>query len=161
MPPLAERPEDVELLIDHFVERFAARYHKDVRGLAPEARRLAGRYPWPGNVRELENRIRQAVILCDGAEIGCRDLALEIEADAHGPRSAGPRSAGPREAGTETMELDLAQVEKRHIERILASEDGAVAQAARRLGIHRGTLYRKMKKFGIESDGSPADPAGG
>ncbi len=63
VPPLAERPEDVPLLIDCFVERFAARYGKAVRGLSSQAAALAARYPWPGNVRELENRILQAVIL--------------------------------------------------------------------------------------------------
>ncbi len=141
VPALVERPEDVPILIDHFARRFAARYCKDVRGLSPEAAALAARYPWPGNVRELENRILQAVILSEGEEIGPEDLELDV---------AAARAAGARPAGAETMDLDLGGVEKRHIERVLASEGSSMARAARRLGIHRSTLYEKVRKYGIE-----------
>ncbi len=144
VPALAERPEDVPLLTDHFARRFAARYRKDVRGLSPEAAALAARYPWPGNVRELENRILQAVILCEGEEIGPRDLELDV---------AAARADGAMPAGGETDQLDLERLEKRHIERILASEDGGVAGTAKRLGIGRNTLYRKLEKYGIERSG--------
>ncbi len=144
VPPLAERPEDVPLLIDHFARLFAARYHKEVRGLTPEAAALAARYPWPGNVRELENRILQAVILCDGEQISARDLALDV---------AGARAAGAGPTGGETDQLDLEKLEKRHIERILANQEGSVAKTAKRLGIGRNTLYRKLDKHGIERPG--------
>ena len=141
VPPLAERPEDVALLIDHFVDRFAARYRKRVRGLSPEAAALAARYPWPGNVRELENRILQAVIMCGGELIGVRDLAVDV---------AAARTTGAGPAGSDTEELNLKQLEKRHIERILLCEQGSLAKTARRLGVGRNTLYRKLKKYGIE-----------
>ncbi len=143
VPPLAQRPEDVPLLIDHFARRFAARYRKDVRGLTPEASALAARYPWPGNVRELENRILQAVILCDGEEIDAGDLALDV--------AAARAAAGP--TGGETDQLDLEKLEKRHIERILANAEGSLARTARRLGIGRNTLYRKLEKHGIPRPG--------
>ncbi len=135
VPALAERPEDVPLLMDYYVRRFSARYGKEVRGLTPQAAALAARHSWPGNVRELENRILQAVILCEGDEIGPQDLDLAEAVPVTGPG---------------TLDLDLGQLEKRHIERVLESEDGSVTRAARRLGIQRNTLYQKIKKYGLE-----------
>ncbi len=137
VPSLAERPEDVPLLIAHFIDKFAARYGKSVRGLSGEAAALAARYPWPGNIRELENRILQAVIFCEGEEISPADLALDVAA------------AGALPAGGATEELDIGQVEKRQIERLLVSEGGSVLRVAERLGIGRSTLYQKMKRHGI------------
>ncbi len=170
VPPLAERPDDVPVLVDHFVSRFAARYQKGVRGLSPRAAELAERYPWPGNVRELEHRILQAVLLSEGSELGPEDLELDragvpaagVPATGSGRRAEGSRSEGraapavipeSEQAGTETMEFDLEQVEKRHIERILEAEEGSMARAARRLGIRRNTLYHKIRKYGIERPG--------
>ena len=135
VPALVERPEDVPLLMDYYIRRFSTRYSKKVDGLSSEAAALAARHSWPGNVRELENRILQAVILCEGDEIVPQDLDL-IEA--------------VPVAGPNTLDLDLGQLEKRHIERVLESEDGSVARAARRLGIQRSTLYQKIKKYGLE-----------
>ena len=137
VPPLAERPTDVPVLIEHFVRRFSARYGKSVRGLSSTAEALSARHRWPGNVRELENRILQAVLLSEGTEIGPEDLDLE--------------QAMP--PATATLEMDLGQLESRHIERVLASEGGSVARAARRLGIQRNTLYQKIKKYGLERPG--------
>ncbi len=79
VPPLAERPDDIALLAGYFLQKFVARYHKDIRGLSPEAEALMALHSWPGNVRELENRILQAVILCEGEEIGPRDLELDAD----------------------------------------------------------------------------------
>ena len=84
------------------------------------------------------------MILCDGEEIGADDLALDV---------AAARAAGAGPAGGETEELDLEGLEKRHIERILASEGGSVARTARRLGIQRSTLYQKIERYGIERPG--------
>ncbi len=135
VPLLVERPEDVPLLVDHFIWKFAQRYGKQVRGLSPAAAALAARHSWPGNVRELENRIMQAVILGEGEEIGPQDLDLATAVPPSGPG---------------TMDLDLGQLERRHIERVLESEEGSVTRAARRLGIQRNTLYQKIKKYGLE-----------
>ncbi len=135
VPPLAERPEDVPLLMDYYVRRFSTRYGKDVRGLSSQAAALAARHSWPGNVRELENRVLQAVILCEGDEIGPHDLDLAEAVPVTGPG---------------TLDLDLGQLERRHIERVLESEQGSVSRAARRLGIQRNTLYQKIKKYGLE-----------
>ena len=176
VPALADRPDDIPVLTDHFVRKFSARYGKSVRGLTLEASELAASHPWPGNVRELEHRILQAVLLCEGPELGHLELELGDETLAAAAGGSGPAgrlettaavrsieeaAAGPsadrppagRRAGTETMEFDLEQLEKRHIERVLESEEGSVTAAARRLGIRRNTLYQKIKKYGIERPG--------
>jgi diguanylate cyclase (GGDEF)-like protein len=87
IPPLSQRPSDIPLLARHFVRTFAVQYHKDVRGLAPDAEQALLTYAWPGNVRELQNRVLKAVLLCDGTEIGKRHLGLD--------RSSAEASADP------------------------------------------------------------------
>ncbi len=138
VPKLDHRAGDVPLLVDHFVEKLSARYGKKILGLTSAAEALVARHSWPGNVRELENRILRAVILCEGDEIDTTDLDLT--------------EAVPTQRAA-TIELNLGQLEKRHIERVLESEDGSVTRAARRLGIQRNTLYQKIKKYGLERPG--------
>lgn len=89
------------------------------------------------------------MVLAEGEEIGVRELGLAAPAAS----VSGGRSSTAGEAGVDTMELNIDQLEKRHIERVLASEKGSVAKAARRLGIGRNTLYQKIKKYGIERPG--------
>jgi diguanylate cyclase (GGDEF)-like protein len=96
VPPLRERRDDILHLAAHFIATYGALYHKAVRRLAPEAEALLVAHAWPGNVRELQNRIMQAVILCEGEELGLEELALR---EADGPRLPS-ETGGPAGAAT-------------------------------------------------------------
>jgi two-component system, NtrC family, response regulator AlgB len=133
LPPLRERPEDLEDLANGFVRRYAADYSLPARRLAPSALSQLRGYAWPGNVRELQNMMERAVILCRGEEIGPELLAL---------------SASARHDAQPGMPMSLDDLERLHIERILASSESLDA-AARTLGIDASTLYRKRKLFGL------------
>ena len=78
-PPLRERSGDILYLANHFLQQFTAQYHKDVQCFSAEAEELLLKYPWPGNVRQLQNRIMQAVILCESDQIGTAELGIELE----------------------------------------------------------------------------------
>jgi hydrogenase-4 transcriptional activator len=100
VPALRDRPDDILLLAEHFVELYTLLYHKTVRRLTPEAEALLMQYAWPGNVRELQNRIMQAVILCEGPELGVSELGLPVdEPSAAPPRARGAPAPAPRRAG--------------------------------------------------------------
>jgi two-component system, NtrC family, response regulator AlgB len=133
LPPLRERPEDLEDLANGFVRRYAADYSLPARRLAPSALLQLRAYAWPGNVRELQNMMERAVILCRGDEIGPELLAMSTSA---------------RNDPQPGMAMSLHELERLHIERILASSESLDA-AARTLGIDASTLYRKRKLFGL------------
>lgn len=144
LPPLRRRKEDIPLLVDQFVARFNRLQQKTVQGIAAEALSLLMAYDWPGNIRELENAIERAFILCNDGTIGIAHLPGELTA--HG-------------TATE-VEVDMrsahdildAQVIRAALERNAFNR----LEAARELGIHKTTLYRRMKKLGIflpEQDG--------
>jgi DNA-binding NtrC family response regulator len=111
IPPLRERPDDILYLADHFLEIYALLYGKNVRQLTPEAEALMVQYTWPGNVRELQNRVMQAVILCEDEELGVAELALPTLAEAPPPRTVGATApaampllaSGPRPARTDAL----------------------------------------------------------
>jgi transcriptional regulator with PAS, ATPase and Fis domain len=136
MPPLRERLEDIELLARHFLQHEMLRYNYKSLRFSSDA--LAGmlQYRWPGNVRELSNRVRRAVVMCEGNEITRKDLAL-------------PHS----EQSLATLSLAAARqsAEKNAIGRCLTMSNHNVSQAARLLKTSRLTLYRLMKKHGIQS----------
>ena len=138
LPPLRERPEDLEDLALGFVRRYARNYHLPATGLSPAALARMHAYPWPGNVRELQNVIERAVILCPDPQIGVGHLSLGATPVGEGPEA--PASAGAA--------ITLDQLERKHIEAVLASSDTLDA-AARTLGIDCSTLYRKRKAFGL------------
>jgi len=142
MPPLRERREDIPLLAQHFLERFAEANRKDIRGFAPRAMDRLLRHPWPGNVRELMNAVERAVVLSraeilteeDLPAVGDGNGSREEEADGspHAPRS-------------------LEEVEKAAILETLKETGGNKSEAARRLGITRKTLHKKLKAYESES----------
>ena len=132
--PLRERREDIPELVEHFVHKFGRAMGKPPKQLTADADQLLRSYDWPGNVRELENAIERAMVVGQGNRIRPEDLPLHVEREA----------ARPKERSLEALERD-------HIERVLREESGNVSQAARVLGIDRGTLYNKMKKYGIRS----------
>ncbi len=150
LPPLAVRgPEDIERLAHHFVELYARRHKKLVRGFHSEALLRLRRHRWPGNIRELEHCIESAVALCGGEVITAHDLALP-----HSPDSlpALPRAALPSDFGDSSEclavpdGLTLEVVEQRYIQRTIERCNGNRSEAARLLGIGRNTLLRKLRE---------------
>jgi len=135
LPPLRERKEDIPLLAQHFLKKFAAENQKEITGFSPEANDFLLKYEWPGNVRELENAIERAVILAKNPYIEVADLPQESLTLV--------RSAA--------QVKNLAEVEKNHILNILTETRGNnYSEVARILGISRVTLYNKIKAYGID-----------
>ncbi|MCI0432204.1 MAG: sigma-54 dependent transcriptional regulator [Gemmatimonadetes bacterium] len=137
IPPLRERPDDIGLLVEHYVQRLAPQLDSSVRAVDPQVLRRFRQYRWPGNVRELRNVIERSMIHARGPVLrGC---------DIRGLPDAGPEE--PRASDPTLTPLDHA--ERACIEHVLAETHGNRSEAARRLGIHRNTLRRKLRAFGI------------
>ena len=140
VPPLRERIEDVPYLTAAFVQEFATRFGKDIRGLTPGAERVLSSWTWPGNVRELRNAIERACLVADGAHLTERDI----------------RSVSPPDQSPETPENGtLAALERDRIAQVLAECAGNKALAARRLGLDRRSLYRRLERYGLDASPSP------
>ncbi len=138
IPPLRERREDVALLAVHFLERFATRTGA-TKTLAPGAiERLSAHY-WPGNVRELENVIEHAAALARGPEIRAEDLQIEAHA------GTGPASEA------RTLAAAVEEAERNAIAAAVARAGGDLSRVARELGVSSTTLWRKMKRLGLDA----------
>src|SRR5881397_1453502 len=137
LPPLRERREDIPSLINHFLRRFNKRFHRDVRGVAPEALAALSAYTFPGNVRELENLIERAFAMGAREQISLTDLP-----------SLTAGQAAPV-AATSGAIPQLAEVEKELILRALAFYKDDKEAAATALGISRRTIYRRLKEYGM------------
>lgn len=149
LPPLRRRKEDIPLLVDQFIVRFNRLQEKTIKGIMAEALSLLMAHDWPGNVRELENVIERTFILCNTGFIGIEHLPEGLTA--HGTSQQLDSSMRT------TRELLEAQAISNALER---NADNRLA-AARELGIHKSTLFRKMKKLGIplpEQDGRSRRP---
>jgi DNA-binding NtrC family response regulator len=178
LPPLRARAEDIGGLAQRFAQRFAAEEGKSVRGLSAEALHLLSRYPWPGNVRQLENAVFRAVVLCEGDELGVAEfpqIAARVSGyDIRVP--AAPAMTPPlRTQQAEASRLQardphllrllddhgharrLEEVEGELIRFALAHYRGQMSEMARRLGIGRSTLYRKLKDLGLHEDEAVAE----
>ncbi len=138
LPPLRDRKEDIPLLANHFLEKLARQMNRPVQRLAPETLELLMRYDWPGNVRELENSIERALLMRREGDLKPEDFPFQLH-------PAGPLIATGRR---------LEDVERAHIERILAETHWNLSKAARILDIDRTTLYNKIRKYGLR------EPAG-
>jgi len=136
IPSLASRREDIPLLADHFLRRFAAKNQKPVRGLSQEARELLENYAWPGNVRELEHAVERAVVLCRGETVEASDLPESVR---KGPRGAAEQLVIP--IGT-----PMEEIERMVIHETLRHTRGDKTLAARLLGIAARTIYRKLER---------------
>lgn len=138
IPPLRERPEDIEVLTAAIIRRLNNRYGMTVSGLAPAVQELFYRYTWPGNVRELENVLEHAFnFLEPGEEVIRREHLPVAWQQAHG-----------RDAGLALKEA-VAEAERAAIQRALAAAGGNKQEAARLLGIHPSGLYQKLKRYDI------------
>jgi DNA-binding NtrC family response regulator len=158
LPPLRERGDDVALLLETFLRRHCQRYHKQIRGYTKEAMTLLTSYLFPGNIRELDNIVQHAVLMAEGTEIGPHDLPHHLLAR---PRLAGGGAQGLLESRSVSMDggpfdlgdsfMTLAEMEKSLIAATLAKLGRNQSSAAKKLGISRSTLWRKMKEYGIEA----------
>ncbi|GAB4342536.1 MAG: sigma-54 dependent transcriptional regulator [Calditrichia bacterium] len=133
LPPLRERRGDILPLARYFIKKYARSMGKPEKKISPEAEELLLSYSWPGNVRELENAIERAMVVGKKPQLSEEDLPLYLEQR--------PNRFNGR--------LTLADIEKDHIERVLAETEGNITRAASLLGIDRVTLYNKLKKYGI------------
>lgn len=177
VPPLRDRREDIPMLVSHFMSRMPASERGRIGAISGEALALLKAYDWPGNVRQLENAILRATVLCDGDVLGVDDFpniraqveGIELEAPATEPmevaRDATPAdvvvpqasSAPERQFGI-LRALDergnvraLAEVELEMIKLAIEHYNGQMSEVARRLGIGRSTLYRKLRDYGLEA----------
>ena len=139
IPPLRERREDLAKLTDTFLHRFAQQLGKAPPQIDPDVLELLRAYPWPGNVRELQNAIEHALVLCDDAVLRARHLPREIQTPDLAP-SPMMRSSAP---------VSFVEAEREALLEALRRADGNKAKAARLLGIHRATIYAKIKEFGL------------
>jgi two-component system response regulator HydG len=131
VPPLRDRPEDILPLARHFLRRYAADAPRERLRLAREAMPFLLRYPWPGNVRELEHALQRAAILARGPAITVEDLGL-------GAHDEEPSARTPTR---------LADLERDNVLAALQAAGGNQAEASRRLGIDRSTLWRKLRRW--------------
>jgi two-component system response regulator AtoC len=137
IPPLRERPEDTPILAQYFVQQYVGAKEKQVTGISPEAMDLLTRYSWPGNVRELEHVIERAIVLTPHPIIMPHDLPEPVQAVAHEPQE---QSRGW---------ITLDRLEQDYIMRVLDAHQRDLGQAADILGIHRKTLLRKLRRYGV------------
>ena len=132
LPPLRERREDIPLLADHFLKKFATAMNKPLPTLSPQAVDLLLAHDWPGNVRELENAVERAMVIGRGPEIQPADFPFQMQ---------------PTEPAAGRT---LDEIERSHIERVLQETAGNLSRAARILDIDRTTLYNKLRRYGLK-----------
>lgn len=147
IPPLRERREEIAKLTDTFLRRFSKQLKKTQPKLAPETLEALRNYSWPGNVRELQNTIEHALVLCDGPVILPQFLPREIQA----PEFA--RTPGSLQAAASSLALE--DVERRALLDALHRSGGNKKKAAELLGIHRPTLYGKLRRLGLLTQAPP------
>ena len=133
IPPLRERGEDVILLAEFFLSKFAKKYNKDIRRISRDAQKVLMKYEWPGNVRELQHAVERAVIMEDSNILRPGNLMLSPS-----------KSSGS--LATEELTMNLEELERDAIRRAMKRADGNVSRAADYLGITRYALYRKLEK---------------
>lgn len=132
IPPLRERPEDIPLLVHHFIKKYCTSMSRDMISIDPAAVKRIEEYDFPGNVRELENMIERAIVIGNGKEIKLKDLPL-----------------GKDIIGTSYE--SLGDLEKKYILEILNKYDWNISRSARALQIDRVTLYNKIRKYGLKA----------
>lgn len=139
LPPLRERTEDIQPLAAHYLDLYAAKYHKGEMEIAPETIQKLERYQWPGNIRELQHALERAVIMSDVPVLLPQDFNLQP--------SGTPIAVGG--GFPEAENLNLEEVEKNAIRDAIMKHNGNLSRAAKELGLGRTTLYRKLSKYGL------------
>ena len=144
-PPLAQRTEDIPMIVQNFTDQNAGKGGKSITGLTPEAMETILSYDWPGNVRELRNAIEYAFVLCPGGWIGKEHLPPKIEG--FDPKiSSGPKT-GPHSW----------ENERDNLLKVLRQVNGNQSEAARSLGVSRVTIWKRIKKYGLNLDSDLAE----
>jgi two-component system nitrogen regulation response regulator GlnG len=161
LPPLRERGDDVQLMIDHYIRRFGQELGKAARDVAPEAMDALRTYPWPGNVRELQSVLKQSLLQMHGSVLLADFLPPHVRrADTPPVPDSSTAAVGAFEwdnfvashiaAGSENLYAEtLERMERELLVRVLRHTDGNQLQAARILGITRGSLRNKIRTLGI------------
>ena len=144
LPPLRERREDIPFLANYFLQAYGDKHRKPIRGITDAAMSFLMNHAYPGNIRELENAIERAVTMADGPWVLPGDLPPEVC-----DRGVPLLPEGPVESLPDDLTLD--EVEAHYIRRTILKEAGNLTRAARKLGISRSTLWRKMGRYGISS----------
>ena len=179
VPSLRERREDIPALIDHFIRRYNAEEHRDVRGVRHEVLDVLSQFKWPGNVRQLENTVFRAVVLAENPYLSAEDFPLlaeefkaagiesgpplldhdesdEAASDQRREYAAASQAAG--QAGGDSVNIfdreghlrSLQEIEKDLIQLAIETYEGKMSEVARRLGMGRSTLYRKLREHDLE-----------
>jgi transcriptional regulator with PAS, ATPase and Fis domain len=137
LPALRDRPQDIPVLVDFFLQKHGKTALKHVTGVSSQAMALIMQYDWPGNVRELEHTIEHAIVLTGQSTIMPQDLPEAISTDG---------TIKPTTNGWKTLE----QLEREHILRVLEAYGGDEERAAEVLGVHRKTIQRKLREYGLQ-----------
>jgi two-component system, NtrC family, response regulator AtoC len=137
LPPLRDRREDIPLLAEYFVRRYAGRSGKAISHLTPEAMTLLTEHPWPGNIRELEHCIERAVALASGQVLTPEDLAPELRASVESTLFRGAPT--------------LEEVKRRYLAHVLQETGGNISRAAATLGVERRSLQRMLRRYGLRT----------
>jgi len=141
LPPLRERTEDLPILVEHFMRKFAQQTKRPIRGIEPDALAALINHRWPGNVRELEHTIERAVLLGKEQTLGIRDLPPQLRARQD---SALPLAEAISKGYT------LRDLEREYIARVIENTSGNKTAAAKILGLDRTTLYRKLEEYKVK-----------
>ena len=142
LPPLRERREDIDLLIDHFLKEFTSSHEKKINAITPAARKVLRQHSWPGNVRELKNVIESMIVIDSDGVLDVDDLTEDLQV-------VSAESPGDKSAGIDALVgKPLEEIEKHYITETLKLTAGNREEAAKMLGIGERTLYRKLKEYG-------------
>ena len=138
LPPLRERAEDIPLLVDHFLDKYARKYQRGIKGVQPAVLKKLAAYHWPGNVRELEHMIERALIMTETTILQPEDFFF-----------AGHFEMDTQQDGLVFDNYNLEEVEKMVIRKALDKREGNISKAAEELGLTRASLYRRLEKYGL------------
>jgi DNA-binding NtrC family response regulator len=133
IPPLRERPEDIPILVDHFIRKYCTSMSRDMISIEPAAMRHLESFEYPGNVRELENMIERAIVVGNGKVISLKDLPMGKEVISSSIES-------------------LDELEKRHIAKILEKYSWNISRSAKALNVDRATLYNKIRRYELKEE---------
>ena len=154
LPPLRERPEDVPLLVEHFLDATAKRLKREPKPLTPAAYRTLSAHEWQGNVRELEHAIEQALVLASGPAIDEDDLPASVRSGPAARVEPAPAEAEAGPSGTfkEAKQRVVERFEREFIEQSLARHHGNISKAAEDMGMYRQQLQVKLGEYGIDPE---------
>ena len=149
LPPLRDRPEDIPLLADYFIQEYNREFHKEITGIEPTAMAIMQTYPWPGNVRELRNALERAMLLASGGRLTLADLPAEIRQPP--ARSGAGEGETAIRLGPEGIDLEL--VERQLVQQALKRTGGNQTRAAVLLNMTRDQLRYRVQKYGLKPQG--------